>query len=54
MKVNKIIVIILCPFLSCKLLAQDQVKPIEYRFINGENGLRDFLTKNTVTPMLPG
>jgi len=47
---NKIYGIVICFFLSYNILAQTRVKPIEYRFKNGERGLLDFLTERVIYP----
>lgn len=50
MKKNKIYLIAICFFLSFNILAQTLVKPIEYRFKNGEKGLADFIEERVVYP----
>jgi hypothetical protein len=47
---NKIFGIVICFFLSYNVLAQTQIKPIEYRFKNGEKGLVDFLSGRVIYP----
>jgi hypothetical protein len=44
------IVISLWILLTINSIAQIQFKPVEYRYLNGETGLREYLTKNAVFP----
>jgi tetratricopeptide (TPR) repeat protein len=44
------IAILFCIPLTINVIAQNQPKPIEYRFLYGETGLRDYLSRNSTFP----
>ena len=52
MKKNRLWNIILCTLLPLTSMAQTQLKPVEYRFINGEKGLKEFLIQNVSYPKI--
>ena len=51
MKKSKVWGIILCILLPLNGLAQTQLKPVEYRFTNGEKGLKEFIIQNVKYPI---
>lgn len=47
-----LIAALFCIPLKINAIAQDHPKPIEYRFLNGETGIRNYLKRNSVFPMI--